>query len=428
MIARFVITEMDLPSGDPLAITVDLGNSVFSVSGVAPFSTLSINSTSFNDDENNLGITLETKPVSCNNQGEIIAKPSGGVPPYQFLWSNNHIGDSLVNLGAQNYAVTLTDALGNSTAAETTVENISGIEATVYTFAESYNGLGSAAISYSGVFSTAYTVEWSTGATSSTINNLIAGEYWVEVNNGSGCVVRFYFTIEENLIKLTPSVMLEGPYQSDTDLMVTTKERAIEIPTEEPFTAMGQFVDNEGATFNKEVLDLMGINDLVDWVVVELRDGNDHSIVLASMAALLHRNGLVTALDGYSPVSFRGVSPTECFIVIRHRNHLDIMSANAIFLDRFEAQFSFMSSAGQSFGNNAQTKPGLHYAMYAGDANWDGQINAVDKNLEWIPQNGLAAEYFQRRADFNLDGAVNAVDKNLYWRINNSKIIQFIDD
>ena len=62
--------------------------------------------------------------------------------------------------------------------------------------------------------------------------------------------------------------------------------------------------------------------------------------------------------------------------------------------------------------------------MVAGNANFDIQVNSVDKNDYWRPANGQPYNYFNSKADFNLDGMVNAVDKNGYWRNNNSRIEQ----
>ena len=61
------------------------------------------------------------------------------------------------------------------------------------------------------------------------------------------------------------------------------------------------------------------------------------------------------------------------------------------------------------------------YVMYGGDADGNGVINAIDKNLKWLLQNGLIGNY---AGDFNLDGVVNAFDINLVWLRNNSQIQQ----
>jgi len=59
--------------------------------------------------------------------------------------------------------------------------------------------------------------------------------------------------------------------------------------------------------------------------------------------------------------------------------------------------------------------------LIGGDANNDGQVNAIDKNNFWRLQNANVFNYLSSGADFNLDGIVNAIDRNTVWRLNNSK-------
>ncbi|TVR81105.1 MAG: hypothetical protein EA412_03680, partial [Chitinophagaceae bacterium] len=52
--------------------------------------------------------------ISCNGEsdGEILSTVSGGVPPYQYLWSNGSTTESIENLTAGLYSVTVTDSVG----------------------------------------------------------------------------------------------------------------------------------------------------------------------------------------------------------------------------------------------------------------------------------------------------------------------------
>lgn len=87
----------------------------------------------------------------------------------------------------------------------------------------------------------------------------------------------------------------------------------------------------------------------------------------------------------------------------------------------------FTNGFTSTWGQNAQDSLGGIFMMIAGNANGDGQINAVDRNNYWRPQNGQPFMYSIFFSDFNLDGAVNSVDINLYWRPNNSKAEQIPD-
>ena len=88
------------------------------------------------------------------------------------------------------------------------------------------------------------------------------------------------------------------------------------------------------------------------------------------------------------------------------------------------ATIDFTDGSTETFGQNALPIRGGKFMLIDGDANSDGQINAVDINLIWRIQNGQPFVYLLSTGDYNLDGTVNAVDLNLFWRPNNSKASQ----
>ena len=74
-----------------------------------------------------------------------------------------------------------------------------------------------------------------------------------------------------------------------------------------------------------------GINAVVDWVVLELRDPASPNIVLASRAALLLSDSNIVDMDGVSPVRF--TMPSGMYhVAVRHRNHLAVMTATPVSL------------------------------------------------------------------------------------------------
>ncbi|HRI58706.1 MAG TPA: two-component regulator propeller domain-containing protein, partial [Saprospiraceae bacterium] len=57
------------------------------------------------------------QPISCGGNGKdavLVAKVTGGVPPYTYTWSGGLSGDNPKNVGAGNYSVTVTDSKGKS--------------------------------------------------------------------------------------------------------------------------------------------------------------------------------------------------------------------------------------------------------------------------------------------------------------------------
>ena len=119
-------------------------------------------------------------------------------------------------------------------------------------------------------------------------------------------------------------------------------------------------------------------DDIVDWIFVELRDGDDNTSVIASQSALLQRDGNIVGTDGVSNLKFN-TAPNNYFVVVKHQNHLGIMTANKVALSDTLATVDFTDSANQiTYGTDAQTIFGVPtgvVAMWAGDADSDGRLN-----------------------------------------------------
>ncbi len=122
----------------------------------------------------------------------------------------------------------------------------------------------------------------------------------------------------------------------------------------------------------------MPADDIVDWVLVELRDGDSNTTVVASQSALLQRDGNIVGTDGLSNIKMN-IAPNNYHVVVKHRNHLGIMTADKVALSDSVATVDFTDSANQiTYGTDAQTTFGLPSgvaAMWAGDTNADGRLN-----------------------------------------------------
>jgi len=68
-------------------------------------------------------ITITKLPTCLEDNAEVTAiVDCGGVPPYTFLWSNGETTQTISDLGAGTYTVTVTDANGQSTEASVVIE------------------------------------------------------------------------------------------------------------------------------------------------------------------------------------------------------------------------------------------------------------------------------------------------------------------
>jgi hypothetical protein len=154
---------------------------------------------------------------------------------------------------------------------------------------------------------------------------------------------------------------------------------------------------------------------VVDWILVQLRSNTTTTI--ATRAALLKSDGSVVDLDGASPVGFAGVPEGNYYIVVRHRNHLAIMSAVTWALSGSSSLYDFTTSQNAAYSSDYGLYPpmknlgGSKFGMYAGDVNGDGTVyylgpgNDRGALLAGIggSVNGMASGYISQ--DINLDGS-----------------------
>ena len=123
---------------------------------------------------------------SCD--GSIAVTASGDNPPFTYIWNpGGIIAEDPTSLCADDYIIEVTDALGCKSYEEATLVDPSEIIATA-SVTPTYCGLcnGGVSISITGG-SGVYTILWNTGSTSTTLTDLCAGIYEVEITDEFGC-------------------------------------------------------------------------------------------------------------------------------------------------------------------------------------------------------------------------------------------------
>lgn len=221
------------------------------------------------------------------------------------------------------------------------------------------------------------------------------------------------FGIQITGIDLDLLVFLEGPYnglEMETGLNSTGL-----IPLSQPYN---QPPWNYPGT--ESVITIPNM-DVIDWVLVELRDAPSAAAALpansiAMQAAFLLRDGSVVATDGVSTLQFNNSFSQQLFVIVWHRNHLGVMTASGVTASGGVFEFDFSLAATQVHGGSGGHKDlgGGVWGMAAGDVNQDKIIDISDKAL-WTAFAGQAG-YFS--TDLSLDGQVNNPDKNEAWKMN----------
>lgn len=128
--------------------------------------------------------------VSCfgGNDGIAIANVSGGSSPYTYNWSSGSTSSTATNLSAGNNTVTITDASNNTVTGSVFINQPSPLSVGLSATQVSCNGDSDGLITAIPAGGTSpYSFNWSTGATTSTINNLSAGTYSVTITDDNQC-------------------------------------------------------------------------------------------------------------------------------------------------------------------------------------------------------------------------------------------------
>ena len=145
-----------------------------------------------------LTLTLQKTDATCKgNDGKITATPTGGTPPYTYLWSNGATTASIENLLPMPYTVEIKDGAGCMVQGSTAVLQPNSLTVTGTITPLRCHNANNAAIALAVQGGTApYQYLWNTGATTANINNLPSGEYKVKITDAQGCAHFKTFTIE----------------------------------------------------------------------------------------------------------------------------------------------------------------------------------------------------------------------------------------
>jgi hypothetical protein len=122
-------------------------------------------------------------------------------------------------------------------------------------------------------------------------------------------------------------------------------------------------------------------------------------------------------MDGItSNLKMPGLADGGYYLLLRHRNHLAVMSASTVSLGTFAADlYNFCSGPEQYFGGGAMLLETGVYGAYAGDTNATGTVDANDRSAAWNNRNKTGYE----GSDCNLSGTVDANDRSTTWNNRN---------
>ncbi len=169
------------------------------------------------------------------------------------------------------------------------------------------------------------------------------------------------------------------------------------IPTTDPYGLQ--------KSTTPEVLAVSGDDAIVDWVLVEIRSSDDSSQVLTSLPALLQKDGDVVATDGLSPPVL-GLDSGQYYIVVRHRNHLGVMTSSPVNLSD---TVDFTLPETSVFGIDSRKQTDSSMFLWEGDVNMNGGIRYTGENND----RDLILQEVGGVVPTNSDGGYLATDVNM---------------
>jgi hypothetical protein len=238
-------------------------------------------------------------------------------------------------------------------------------------------------------------------------------------------------TTVTNQVTFTGTVFLQGSYSSSSGTMANGLNTLgiLQLKaTSQPYNSSTYSyfgTESVGADF------FAAHTDIVDWVLIELRDAATPVTIVARRAAFVKQNGTVVDVNGIDPVAFPNIAATNYYVAIRHRNHLGIRSAAPVNFSSGAASYNFTTARANCFENLGYSSTvllGSIWAMRAGNAFIDGVVkyNGPDNDqnqilnvklgglLSTVKSNEYAPE------DINMDGTVkwNGPDNDQNFLLN----------
>jgi len=222
----------------------------------------------------------------------------------------------------------------------------------------------------------------------------------------------------QNLVKegfeLAIKVFLEGPFNG-TD-MNTGLIPHPDFPLNQPYnTTPWNYSGTESVTS-------LPSGNIVDWVLVELRDASNigsatNETMIARQAAFLINDGSVVGLNGSDNLLFSNSIPKfreQLFTVVYHRNHIPIISEYPLIKTSGVYSYDFTSGENQVHGGtlgHKELSSGV-WGMIAGDADASDVVDQNDKTIYWETYAGTNG---YKGGDLNLDTEVDNKDKDDFW-------------
>lgn len=185
-----------------------------------------------------LTLQMDTTDISCYgaNDGVGIALPGGGVGNYTYRWSQNSTASAAEPLRPGQYFVTVTDGNGCTIVGGVFIREPERIRLQLVSTTDlRCNGLPEGVITVSaqgGRTPYAFWVDGRSPTPSPRLDGLPAGNYWVKIRDGSGCIDSIFASLNQP----PPLLVNAQPEDVTLELGYTEQVRTTTAPPGRPVT------------------------------------------------------------------------------------------------------------------------------------------------------------------------------------------------
>jgi len=225
-------------------------------------------------------------------------------------------------------------------------------------------------------------------------------------------------------IVLDIKVLIEGAVGNNRNPFMHTAINHL-LPLHQPFNTELPYYGNPEPVWHYDGTESLAPmpENVVDWVLVEIRNSHD-GMILERQAGLLQNSGHIVDINN-QPITFNRAYQQGIYVVVYHRNHVPVMSAEILVKSGGIYHWDFTAAQSKAYGNVLKEVENGLFAMYAGDGNGDGAIDYEDIINVWNVSAGLAGYL---AGDFNLNEQVKNQDKNNFWNPNQGVVMNIIED
>ncbi|MCD4679354.1 MAG: T9SS type A sorting domain-containing protein, partial [Bacteroidales bacterium] len=196
------------------------------------------------------------------------------------------------------------------------------------------------------------------------------GDYYLEILGADKTGDNYHNAMSVYLgscgIEVNVTTLLQGPY-SNNGMMNT--DLVDSITNNQPYQNSPWLYQGQ------EYLNSVPQN-MVDWVLLELRDSSDYNIVNNTKAGVLLSDGTIKDTNLINGVVFENVSDGYYYFLVRHRNHIPVMTKDPIYIfNQVIVDFtdpSLTNIFGDTLGQ-IELEPSI-WGMITGDINKDGRL------------------------------------------------------